>query len=75
MSLIDLGRRSASVLAMSDCTAIELKASALLDLYEHDLAQFALVQMKLARELSRRLRVADGSLFEELIKSEKISRH
>jgi CRP-like cAMP-binding protein len=75
MSLIDLGRRSASVLAMTHCRAIALTHTALLDLYQRDLEQFALIQTNMARELSRRLRVADESLFQELIKADQIPQH
>jgi len=75
MSLMDLGRRSASVLAMTDCAAIEVTHDAIFQLYEHDLEQFALIQMNISRELSRRLRVADESLFSELIQRDQIQRH
>lgn len=75
MSLIDLGRRSASVLAMTDCTAIELNHDALMRLYEQDLEQFVLLQMNLSRELSRRLRVTDEAMFRELVRAEQIPQH
>jgi CRP-like cAMP-binding protein len=75
MSLMDFGRRSASVLAMTDCTAIELNNDAIMKLYERDLEQFAMIQMNISRELSRRLRVADESLFRELIRAEQIPQH
>ena len=63
MALIDLFPRSASVLAIQDCTAIALTTESVYRLYEKDLEQFALVQMNIGRELSRRLRVADVRLF------------
>jgi len=63
MALIDLFPRSASVMALSDCTAIALSPDAVQQLSERDLEQFTLIQMNLARELSRRLRVADDRLF------------
>jgi CRP-like cAMP-binding protein len=63
MALLDLFPRSASVRALEPCTAIELSTASLYKLYETDLAQFALVQMNIARELSRRLRVADEQRF------------
>jgi len=62
MALLDLGKRSASVLALEDCTALELGTDLLHDFFEHDARQFAILQMNIARELSRRLRVADGIL-------------
>jgi CRP-like cAMP-binding protein len=62
MALLDLLPRSASVRAVMPCTAIELSTASLFRLYETDLEQFALVQMNVARELSRRLREADARL-------------
>ena len=59
MALLDLFPRSASVQAVMPCTALELSTASLYSLYETDLEQFALVQINIARELSRRLRVAD----------------
>jgi CRP-like cAMP-binding protein len=63
MALIDLFPRSASILAVEPCTAIELSTASLYRLYETDLEQFTLIQMNIARELSRRLRVADEQRF------------
>jgi CRP/FNR family cyclic AMP-dependent transcriptional regulator len=63
MALLDLFPRSASVQAVEDCTAIELESAHLMRLYERDLEQFALIQMNIAREMSRRLRVTDELLF------------
>lgn len=63
MALIDLFPRSASVLAVQDCTAITLSTESVYRLYEKDLEQFALIQMNIGRELSRRLRIADVRLF------------
>jgi len=64
MALLDLFPRSASVRAVEDSLAIELVPSDLLRLFEHDIEQFALVQMNIAREMCRRLRVTDEMLFE-----------
>ena len=63
MALLDLFPRSASIRAVDACTALELSATAFLKLYETDVEQFAIVQMNIARELSRRLREADERLF------------
>lgn len=60
MGMIDLAPRSASVRAMENCTGFEIFAESLYRVYEHDLEQFALIQMNIARELSRRLRAADA---------------
>lgn len=62
MSLIDLNPRSASVLAVEDCLALEISHQALYVLYERYLSQFVIIQMNLAREVSRRLRALDERL-------------
>lgn len=63
MALMDLMPRSASVRADEDCLAVEFNAGDLLVLFEHDVEQFALMQMNLAREVCRRLRATDELLF------------
>ena len=63
MALIDLQPRSASVRALEDCAAIRLSAASLYELYARNLEQFAMIQMNLGREISRRLRDADERLF------------
>lgn len=63
MALLDLLPRSASVRADEDCGAIELSADNLYRLFEHDATQFALIQMNIGREMSRRLRATDDLLF------------
>lgn len=73
MALLDLFPRSAAVRAIDDCLAIELAPADLLRLYEQDVAQFALVQMNLGREMSRRLRVTDQMLFETAMAIEALN--
>lgn len=63
MALMDLLPRSASVRAEIDCAALELAPAGLYALFERDAEQFALLQMNLGRELSRRLRATDELLF------------
>jgi CRP-like cAMP-binding protein len=63
MALMDLMPRSASVRAVEDCRAILVSAGSLLKVYERDLEQFAMIQMNMGREVSRRLREADERLF------------
>jgi CRP/FNR family transcriptional regulator, cyclic AMP receptor protein len=63
MALMDMSPRSASVRALQACSAIELSTATLYKLYETDIEQFALIQMNLGREVSRRLRQADERLF------------
>ena len=64
MSLMDMRHRSASVVAVELCLAIEVSTASLLALYEKDLEQFTLIQMNMGREVSRRLRLADDRLFQ-----------
>jgi CRP/FNR family transcriptional regulator, cyclic AMP receptor protein len=63
MAVMDLLPRSASVRAVEDCTAIHISAANLYQVYARDLEQFALIQMNMGREVSRRLRKADSLLF------------
>ncbi len=74
MSLIDLGPRTASVLATEDCSAIKLSNANILRIYQKDLEQFTMIQMNMGREVSRRLRKMDEQLFQERVKAQKISR-
>lgn len=63
MALMDLQPRSATVKAVEDCAAIELRADDFHRLLEYDLQQFTLVQMNMGREVCRRLRAIDELLF------------
>ena len=63
MALMDLLPRSASVRAVDDCRALEIRPGDLLALFERDCAQFALIQMNMGREVCRRLRAADDAVF------------
>jgi CRP/FNR family transcriptional regulator, cyclic AMP receptor protein len=72
MALIDLFPRSASVQADTDCAAIELTPAMLHAICKRDAEQFAMIQMNIARELSRRLRAADERLFQALADAQSI---
>ncbi len=63
MALMDLQPRSASVYALETCSAIAFGAGDMLQLFDTDVEQFALMQMNLGRELCRRLRATDDHLF------------
>ncbi|TWT95593.1 CRP-like protein Clp [Neorhodopirellula pilleata] len=63
MSLIDFCSRSASVVARTDCEAIEVARSTLGKLYRENAEEYAIIMMNLGREVSRRLRKADDRLF------------
>ena len=69
MALVEMVARSASVQALDDCAAIELPIDSLHELYQHDLEQFAIIQMNMSREISRRLRKADDRLFQVQMQS------
>lgn len=73
MALIDFCPRSASVLSVEDCVAIELTTSILHKLYEKDLEQFTMIQMNMGREVTRRLREADNQLFQAKVEAKIIN--
>lgn len=64
MALVAITPRNATARALQDCTALRLRNMALLELYQHDLEQFTLMQMNLGREVARRLATANCSMFE-----------
>ena len=63
VALLDFGPRSASVQAREETRALELTPAILREIQAHDLEQFLLITMNMARELSRRLRESDDRLF------------
>jgi len=65
IALVDFCPRGASVMALKPCDVVEIPIGCLQRLYEIDPEQYTLVQMNLARELSRRLREADLRLFRQ----------
>ena len=62
MGLVDIQPRSATVRALAPCQLLRITAADLDALYRFDLKAYSLVVLNLAREMSRRLRVADGIL-------------
>lgn len=63
MSIIDVQPRSASVRAVAPTLVVSVTADHVENLlYRRDVKDYALFIMNIARELSRRLRVADGIL-------------
>jgi CRP/FNR family cyclic AMP-dependent transcriptional regulator len=62
MSLIDVQARSATVRAVAPTRLLRMTTEDLDALYRHDLKSYAIVTLNIARDLSRRLRVADGIL-------------
>jgi len=71
MALLDLFARSASVRAVDECRAMALTPAHLHRLFAHDAEQFALIQMNIGREMSRRLREADEQLFRATMGDER----
>ena len=64
MAIVDLQARSATVRAETDLDLIEISRRVLLQLYQKDLEQFAIIMMNMGREISRRLRLVSDRLFE-----------
>lgn len=62
MGLVDIQPRSASVRALAPTRLLRVSAADLDSLYRYDLKAYSLIVLNLAREMSRRLRVADGIL-------------
>ena len=62
MSVLDVQPRSASVRTLAPARLLRVSATDLDALYRHDTKAYALIVLNIARELSRRLRVADGLL-------------
>ena len=64
IALFDFGPRTASVLALEPCRALEITSGLLREVSRRDIEQFTLLTMNLGRELARRARTAEHRLFE-----------
>jgi CRP/FNR family transcriptional regulator, cyclic AMP receptor protein len=64
MSILDVLPRSATVRAIAPTHLLRVTAQELDALYRKDLKSYSLLILNIAREISRRLRVADGLLAE-----------
>lgn len=64
MSILDVMPRSATVRAVAYSRLLRISASDLESLYRRDTKSYALLVLNVAREMSRRLRVADALLAE-----------
>jgi len=71
MSLIDLQPRSASVIACEPTELYVLSNMDLLTLYEEDLPSYAFFLQNLCRELSRRLRLANGVIIDAVTSAQR----
>jgi CRP-like cAMP-binding protein len=64
MSVLDVLPRSATTRVLAPSRMIKLTAHDLDSLYRRDMRSYSLLVLNIAREISRRLRVADGLLAE-----------
>jgi CRP/FNR family cyclic AMP-dependent transcriptional regulator len=64
MSILDVLPRSATVRALAPAHLLKLTAHDLDGLYRRDIKAYSMLILNIAREMSRRLRVADGLLAE-----------
>jgi CRP-like cAMP-binding protein len=64
MSIVDMQARSATVRAISPSRVVRVSSEDFDRLYRQDVRSYALVALNIARDLSRRLRVADAILAE-----------
>jgi CRP/FNR family cyclic AMP-dependent transcriptional regulator len=71
MSLIDIQPRSASVVACEPTELYVLGNMDLLALYEEDLASYTFFLQNLSRELSRRLRLANGVIIDAMASAQR----
>src|SRR5512146_261687 len=62
MSILDVQPRSATVRVLAPSRLLRITSADLDALYRFDVKAYAIIVLNLARELSRRLRVADGIL-------------
>jgi CRP/FNR family transcriptional regulator, cyclic AMP receptor protein len=62
MSVVDVQPRSATVRTLAPSRLLRITSADLDALYRYDVKSYAIIVLNLARELSRRLRVADGIL-------------
>ncbi|MCG8314553.1 MAG: cyclic nucleotide-binding domain-containing protein [Pseudomonadales bacterium] len=69
MALFDFMPRSASAYVMEDSHLIEVSSALLMEVYKFDIEQFALIQMNMGREVTRRLRIADERCFHHRIEA------
>lgn len=64
MSILDVMPRSATVRALAPSRMLRFSAQELDGLYRRDMKSYSLLVLNIAREISRRLRVADGIVAE-----------
>ena len=70
MAIIDHCTRSASIIALNSCQALELNIKCFNSIYTQDIKQYTMLQMNMGREVSRRLRQANDLLFQTRIEND-----
>lgn len=73
MALIDMQPRSASALCETDCSLIPIQLSTFRDIHEMDAEQYTLIQLNMAREISRRLRRYQEKMFQQGVNGTTVS--
>lgn len=71
MSIVDQNIRSANVRALSHCEAIEIDVDTINAICQKNAAQFAILQLNLAKEVSRRLREVNDLLFKARVEDNR----
>ena len=65
MEVLDVMPSAATVRSVTDVTAMSISNKSLREIYRIDIKTFSLLVMNLARDMSRRLRVADEKMSEK----------
>ena len=65
MEVLDVMPSAATVRSVTDVTAMSISNKSLREIYRIDIKTFSLLVMNLARDMSRRLRVADEKMAEK----------
>ena len=70
MALFDFLPRSASAFVLQDANMLSISSANLMEIYKLNVEQFALLQMNMGREVTRRLRMADERCFHHRVEEE-----
>lgn len=70
MAIIEHCARSASVIALNHCQAIELNIECFNEIYLQNIEEYSMLQLNMGREVSRRLREANDLLFKNEIEND-----
>jgi len=70
IAILDHSPRSASVVCVKKCKALQIDINCFDEIYHRDVKQFAMLQMNLGREVCRRLREANELLFQNEVENQ-----